>query len=60
MKGYPFEVAIPPGLPIAGVVLADHVKSIDWAARKAEYRCTLPPASVNEIIAKATLLLTAG
>ena len=59
-KGYPFEVAIPSGLPVAGVVLADHLKSIDWAARKAEYRCTLPVDVVSSILARASLLLAAG
>lgn len=29
VKGYPFEVAIPEGLPVSGVVLADQVKSLD-------------------------------
>ena len=29
-KGYPFEVALPADLGIAGVVLADQVKSLDW------------------------------
>jgi mRNA interferase MazF len=28
-KGYPFEVPIPDGLSVSGVVLADHVKSVD-------------------------------
>jgi mRNA-degrading endonuclease toxin of MazEF toxin-antitoxin module len=31
-KGYPFEVAFPSGLPLSGVVLADHLKSAYWAA----------------------------
>ncbi len=35
-KGYPFEVSLPSGLAVSGVVLADHLKSIDWAARRAE------------------------
>jgi mRNA interferase MazF len=30
-KGYPFEVALPAALPLSGVVLADHLKSADWA-----------------------------
>src|SRR5262249_45281579 len=29
-KGYPFEVALPGGLAVGGVVLSDHVKSADW------------------------------
>lgn len=36
-KGYPFEVALPEGLPVSGVVLADHVRNVDWQARRAEY-----------------------
>ena len=35
-KGYPFEVPIPDGHSITGVVLADHVKSLDLNARKAK------------------------
>lgn len=30
VKGYPFEVALPPGGKIVGAVLADHVKNLDW------------------------------
>ena len=36
-KGYPFEVAIPTGAPVSGVVLADQLKSMDWMERRAEY-----------------------
>ena len=36
-KGYPFEVPLPAGLPVSGVVLADHVKCLDWRSRRAEY-----------------------
>jgi mRNA interferase MazF len=60
IKGYPFEVAIPAGLPVTGVILADHIKSVDWAARKAEFRCKLPTETVGEVLAKAALLLTAS
>jgi len=35
-KGYPFEVDVPVGCGTTGVILADHVKSIDWKARRAE------------------------
>ena len=41
-KGYPFEVVVPLGLPVTGVILADQVKSFDWQARNAVYLCTLP------------------
>jgi mRNA interferase MazF len=41
-RGYPFEVAVPAGQGVTGVILADHVKSLDWKARRAEKlgRCT--------------------
>src|SRR5579863_6824127 len=32
VKGYAFEVPLPDGLPVQGVVLADHIKSADWRA----------------------------
>ena len=35
-KGYPFEVPVPPGQSIKGVVLSDHLKSLDWHQRKAQ------------------------
>ena len=38
VKGYPFEVTLPPGLPFEGAVLADHVRSVDWHASGAEYQ----------------------
>ncbi len=30
VKGYPFEVILPSGLAVSGVILADQVKSLDW------------------------------
>jgi len=57
VKGYPFEVAVPAGLPVSGVALADHVKSADWRARRAEFICRLPEAAMAEILRKVTTLL---
>jgi mRNA interferase MazF len=34
-KGYPFEVPVPSGQPIKGVILSDHLKNLDWRQRKA-------------------------
>jgi mRNA interferase MazF len=36
IKGYPFEVPLPGGLPVSGAVLADHLKSLDWRQRRGE------------------------
>lgn len=57
VKGYPFEVAIPDGLPISGVVLSDHIKSLDWNVRKADRICRLPANVVSDVIAKIHTLL---
>lgn len=57
VKGYPFEVAIPSGLDVAGVVLADHVKSLDWEARGAEYAFALPETAVSEVLEKVRTLI---
>lgn len=56
-KGYPFEVAVPAGLPVQGVVLADHVKNLDWKARRARFACALPDESVDEAAHKLAALL---
>lgn len=56
-KGYPFEVALPQGLTVAGVVLADQLKSMDWRARRAEFCCRAPAATVLDVIGKAQSLL---
>ncbi len=52
IKGYPFEVAIPAGLKVSGVVLSDQVKSLDWRARKAEFMCKLPKRTTLEVLQK--------
>ena len=58
IKGYPFEVLMPDGLPVSGVILADQIKSLDWRIRDAEWICTLPPRIVVEVLQKlGTLLL---
>jgi mRNA interferase MazF len=60
VKGYPFEVSIPAGLPVGGVVLADQVKCLDWKARRAEFLCRLPPEATAEILGKLGVLLDQG
>ena len=57
IKGYPFEVRIPGGLAIAGVILADQVKSLAWRSRQAEFAGALPAATVAEVLQKLNTLL---
>ena len=46
-RGGPFEVEIPNGLDVYGVVRADQVKSFDWRARRAKLLCVMPNDTVN-------------
>ena len=57
VKGYPFEVLIPAGLPVTGAILADQVKSLDWRARDAEQMCVLPEETMAEVLQKVWVLL---
>jgi len=55
IKGYPFEVLL------AGhsnsVVLADHVKSLDWRARRAKRKSRISDAELAELRGKLRALL---
>ncbi len=52
VKGYPFEVTLPQGLPVGGVVLSDQVRSLDWRSREAEFVCALPSLVLAEVLGK--------
>ena len=56
-KGYPFEVPLPPGSPVGGVVLADQVRSLDWRARRVEFAARLTNEAIGEVIGKLSTLL---
>ena len=59
VKGYPFEVLIPEGLEIKGVILSDQVKSLDWRARNAQFSSKLPRKAFNEVVKKLGTLIQA-
>lgn len=52
IKGYPFEVVLPDNLSIAGAVLSDQVKSLDWQAWNIKLICALP----SDIAISATFI----
>src|SRR3989475_10179911 len=52
VKGYPFEVKLPAGLPITGVVLSDQVKSLDWRARQAKRIAKASSTVLDEVLGK--------
>jgi len=57
IKGYPFEVAIPNGLEVTGVILSDQVKSLDWNVRKAEFMGKLSNPLVKQVLKKLNTLI---
>jgi mRNA interferase MazF len=57
-KGYPFEVPIPEGSAVTGVVGADQVKSLDWRARQAAPIGAVPEEVVDQVLAHLQVLLT--
>ena len=57
VKGYPFEVLLPPPLAVQGAILADQVKSQDWRARNADFICKVPDNIVLDVLAKLNTLL---
>jgi len=56
-KWYPFEVAVPVGHGATGVILADHIKSVDWKARRAEKLGQCPVDVIEEVRARLAPLL---
>lgn len=57
VKGYPFEVPLPPGGKISGVVLADHVKNLDWQARRVVFEAKATTETVTDARERLRVLL---
>lgn len=60
VKNYSFEVQLPSGLEITGVILTDQIKSIAWLERKVLYKDSLPLADFKRVIGNIISLLTKG
>lgn len=56
-KGYPFEVPLPDGLSVTGVIGADQVKSLDWQARKASRIGAVPAEIVTQVVRRLQTLI---
>lgn len=56
-KGYPFEVAIPTGLKVTGVILADQARNLDWKARNVSPIAKLPSQVTEQVLIKLRTLL---
>lgn len=56
-KGFRFEVPLPATLETQGVVLSDHLRTIDWNLRAAKFKENAPEQMINEVIARVTALI---
>jgi mRNA interferase MazF len=57
IKGYPFEVTIPKGLGVEGVILSDQLKSLDWGVRMAKRIGRVPRPVLDEAVGKILTLV---
>jgi mRNA interferase MazF len=48
-RSYPFEVEIPEGLQVAGVILANQIRTIDWRSRNIEILDQLPASELSKV-----------
>jgi len=57
VKGYPFEVVLPPGMKSNGAILCDQIKSLDWRVRRATRVESVPDAVMQEVKARILVLV---
>jgi mRNA interferase MazF len=57
VKRYPFEIPIPSGLPVQGVILADQMRSLDWRVRNATRIGELPDDVLTRVIKRIHALI---
>ena len=60
IKGYPFEVSVPDGQKIQGVILADQLKNFEWRSREAKFVEKMPVQITEEVIDRIATLLEIG
>ena len=56
-KGYPFEVALPSAGAVTGVILADHMKNLDWRARRVVFAAKASAEVVTEVGERLRVLI---
>ena len=56
-KGYPFDVQLPEGLPVWGVIQSDQLRSLDWKERKASFIARVSEDTLQSVLDKIRPLL---
>lgn len=57
-KGGSFEVSLPKGTGLSGVVLSDQMRSLDWVSRNAEFNSRAPEDLMMEVIGRIEAILS--
>ncbi len=57
VKGSAFEVPVPRGAKLTGVVLSHQVKTVDWLARNADFHSKATEQVVLEVLARIEAIL---
>jgi mRNA interferase MazF len=57
VKGSPFDVPLPKGTGLTGIVLADHLRSLDWVARNADFHSKAPEDLMMEVLGRIEAIL---
>ncbi|MCP2727698.1 type II toxin-antitoxin system PemK/MazF family toxin [Limnofasciculus baicalensis] len=58
VKGLSFEVKLAESMETVGVVLVDHIKSLDWRARNIKFVEKATPDVIEEVLAKLEPLVS--
>jgi mRNA interferase MazF len=57
VKGYTFEVALPPGGIVSGVILADQLRCLSWPSRSVVFITPAPSVVVATVMERIEALL---
>ena len=57
IKGGSFEVVVSKIAGLGGVILCDHLRSVDWLERKAAFHSTCPPDLLEEVIGRVGAIM---
>lgn len=58
IKGSPFEVQIPPGAKVTGVILASHARTFDWIERGASFHSKCDEDTMCEVLGRIEAILS--
>jgi mRNA interferase MazF len=58
VKGGSFEVPVPKSAGLTGVVLSDHLRSLDWVSRRADFHSKAPEDLLLEVLGRIEAILS--